>query len=498
MPRITRQEAAQELLRRRAARRSLREFVRQAWPVLEPTTQLVWGWHMDALCDHLQAVSERKIANLLVEVPPGSSKSTIASVCWPIWHWLAHPQARFLTASYSLGLATRDAVRSRRVLDSIWYRSLSQGGFRLTSDQNTKMRYENNKTGYRLALAVGAGTGERGEFSLVDDPHSVVEVESGSTRQSTIQWHDEAFFNRINDQALGGRVVVGQRVHWQDLIGHLKEQAGWTTLCLPEEFEPDNACTTVLGWRDPRTQEGDLLRPDRLGPAEVAKLKAQLGAYAFSSQYQQRPSPREGGLFKVEHLSHFLQVTPGTARRVRYWDKGYSARGDYTAGVLMARTERGQYILEDLVHGRWEPHERNRVIVATAHSDRQKHGRAVKSLIEQPPGAGAETTEALLRELAGFPCEAVRPRGSKEERAEALASQCAAGNVSLREASWNQTLIAELTMFPFGPHDDIVDACVGAFTFLAQRVPGSPAAGGERPELFPQRETWRPPGGTFR
>jgi predicted phage terminase large subunit-like protein len=486
---ITPQQAAQVLLARRRARRSLRAFVRQAWTVLEPVTPLVWGWHMDAICDHLQAVSEHRIANLLIEVPPGSSKSTIASVCWPIWHWLSHPEARFLTASYSLGLATRDAVRSRRVLDSPWYRALcrdrdGQPVFRLTSDQNTKTRYENDRTGYRFALVVGStsrATGERGTFTLIDDPHSVTEPESGTTRQATLAWHDEAFFNRINDPAQGGRVVIGQRVHSQDLIGHLREQPGWTELRLPEEFEADEPCQTPLPWQDPRQLEGELLRPERVGPEQVEQLQRQLGAFAWAAQYQQRPAPREGGLFKAEHLAARALPAGMSARRVRYWDKGYSVHGDYTVGVLMARDHLHRYIIEDVVRGRWAPDQRNDLIRDTARADRQRHGRPVKVFIEQPPGAGSETTLALLRHLAGLPCAAVKPRGSKEERAETLVSQCAAGNVLLVSAPWNADFISELCLFPFGAHDDQVDAAVGAFTELAQPTAGSPAAGGQRP-----------------
>jgi hypothetical protein len=298
-------------------RRSLADFVRAAWPVIEPTTPLVWGWHIEAVCEHLEAVSARQLRGLVVTIPPRSSKSTVVSVLWPAWEWASRPHTRFLTASYALNLAIRDALRSRRVLDSPWYKARWGDRFRLSGDQNVKSRYENDKTGYRIALSVDSGTtGEGGDVTVIDDPHNVAEAESEAVRLATLRWHDEAFYNRLNDAKTGARVVIGQRVHVDDLIGHVLRQGGFEELRIPEEFEADRRSTTPVGpkgWADPRTADGELMRPERFGPAEVDATKVRLGSYGFAAQHQQRPVPRSGGMFRREWFARKVAAAPADA-----------------------------------------------------------------------------------------------------------------------------------------------------------------------------------------
>jgi hypothetical protein len=186
---------------------------------------------------------------------------------------------------------------------SPWFQARWGNRFRLTGDQNVKSRYENDKTGYRVSLSVDSGTtGEGGSVLLIDDPHNVVEAESEAVRLATIRWYDEAFYNRVNDARSDGRVIVGQRVHTQDLIGHVLAQGGYEELRIPEEFEPEHRCITCLGWQDPRTEPGELLREERFPREEVEETKKRLGSVAYNSQYQQRPTPREGALFKKPWL----------------------------------------------------------------------------------------------------------------------------------------------------------------------------------------------------
>ena len=336
-----------QTVKRLLAERSLYQFVLQAWKILEPTTEFVPGWHIEAVCTHLEAVSEGLIRNLLIEIPPRSSKSTIISVLWPAWEWIRNPSRRFLTGSYAMNLAIRDALRTRRVITSPWYTQRWGQRFKLTGDQNVKSRYENNATGYRIALSVSAGTtGEGGDITLIDDPHNVMEAESLVQRQNTVRWHDEAFYNRLNNAKTGSRVVVGQRVHSDDLIGHLKKQGGWDVLTVPEEFEAAHRCTTSIGWTDPRQADGELMRPERFGPEQVVEAKKKLGSYAYAAQHQQRPVPREGALFKRQWwiryhwmTDHYVvsgtgaQVFPHRCKRLAVMDPagGTSEGADNTA-----------------------------------------------------------------------------------------------------------------------------------------------------------------------
>ena len=151
----------------KAAERSLVEYVRQAWDVLEPATDYIHGWHVEVICEHLEAVTRGEIKNLIINVPPGCMKSLLVSVMWPTWDWIAHPHRRYLTASYAQTLSTRDALKSRRLLQSQWYQERWGDRFALTSDQNQKTRYDNDRSGFRVALSVGgAVTGERGDVRI--------------------------------------------------------------------------------------------------------------------------------------------------------------------------------------------------------------------------------------------------------------------------------------------------------------------------------------------
>jgi predicted phage terminase large subunit-like protein len=465
LSRLLRAELAAE------AEAGLAAFVRQAWPLLEPSTPLVWGWHMDAMCRHLEAVSAGQVANLVIEIPPGCSKSTVVSVCWPVWHWLARPAARFLTASYAMNLAIRDALRSRRVLLSPWFRGNWGGRFRLAGDQNMKSRYDNDRTGYRISLSVGsATTGERGDLTVIDDPHNVTEAESEASRLATLRWHDEAFYNRINDARRGGRVVIGQRVHHRDLIGHLLAQGGFEELRIPEEFEADRRCATSIGWADPRTEEGELMRPERFGPAQVAEAKRRLGATAYGAQHQQNPTPREGALFRKDWLARrFTPTGDGFWVEGRFWPLrdcrvfatmdpagGESGSADYTAVGVFAVTPANDLLVVYVLRERI-PLER---IVPRLKRVCDAH-RPDYAAVEVGFFQG-KLAEQAMRTPGMPPVRQVDPGGrSKAARALPAMVRAEAGQVYLPddEPGWLGGFVAELLRFTGvdDDHDDQVD-----------------------------------------
>jgi hypothetical protein len=236
--RLALQRLEQQTERKAAAESHLRDFVRQAWHVLEPATPYVHGWHLDAISEHLEAVSRGWIRKLIINIPPRHMKSLSVSVFWPCWDWLQRPDRRYIYSSYAQRLSTRDSLKCRRLILSPWYQSHWGGLFQLTGDQNEKTRFENDKTGYRLATSVdGSNTGEGGDFIVADDPHNVRERESDIQRENVITWWDEVMSTRLNDPKTGARVVVMQRMHERDLSGHLLEQGGWEHLCLPARYE---------------------------------------------------------------------------------------------------------------------------------------------------------------------------------------------------------------------------------------------------------------------
>jgi len=283
---------------RELATRSLSEFVRQAWQVVEPSTPFVPGFHIDAIIDHLEAVTRGEIRNLLINVPPRHMKGLLVSVFFPAWEWIRWPERRWLYSSYAATLSIRDSVKCRRLIESPWYQARWGHVFALTGDQNAKSRFDNNRSGYRLSTSVGGSvTGEGGDRIICDDPHKVDEVESDTARKNAIDWWDVAMSTRVNDPKTSAKVVVMQRCHQQDRSGHLLEQGGWEHLCLPAEYEGSKH-VTVIGFADPRTEHGQLLWRKRYGPKEIEETKRSLGSYAAAGQLQQRPSPAEGGMIK--------------------------------------------------------------------------------------------------------------------------------------------------------------------------------------------------------
>jgi len=464
------------------AERSLAHFVRLGWRNFDAATFLS-NWHIDAICEHLEAVSRGEIRRLLINIPPRHMKSIAVSVAWPAWTWAQCPkvgtllgaQVRWLFSSYAQSLSIRDSVRCRRLIDSPWYRSCWGDRFAHTNDQNTKLRFENDRHGYRLATSVdGALTGEGGDILVVDDPHNVREAESEQVRESVLTWWDEAMSTRLNDPKVGAQVVIMQRVHERDLSGHiLARNNGWAHLCLPARYEPDHP---QVWSRDPRTRSGELLWPARLGEPEMATLESSLGSYATAGQLQQRPAPRGGGLFK-RHWFEIVPAAPAAGMRVRRWDLAATEAGsgnpDWSVGVRMSRDIAGFYFVEDVVRLRGSAYEVEQAIAAVAAQD----GSAVQIGLPQDPGqAGKSQVQYLIRQLAGYDVRAATETGSKDVRAMPLSAQIEAGNVKLVRASWNDAFLEELAGFPNGAHDDQVDAASGAFGMLAPGMTGTDLA----------------------
>lgn len=447
--------------------RSLSEFVKRAWHVLEPGQPYVHGWHVDAICEHLMAVTSGDINRLLVNVPPGTAKSSLVCVYWPAWEWgpagLAHK--RFIGAAHEQGLAVRDTRKMRTLINSDWYQQLWP--LALSGDQNQKLYYENEHTGFRQACAVSSITGRRGDTIALDDPHSVESATSDAHRETALRVFQETIPTRLNNPNTSAIVVIMQRLHEMDVSGYILESGlGYEHLCLPMEFEPERRCVTSLGFQDPRKEDGELLFPERFSRETVERDKKVMGQYAVAGQFQQRPAPRSGGFFKWEKLD-IIEAAPKVIRTIRYWDKaGTEGGGARTAGVKMGVTADGQYIVLDVVKGQWAAPERERAIRQTAELD----GKGVKIWIEQEPGSGGkESAESTIRNLAGFTIKSERPTGDKAVRAEPYSVQVEAGNVKLLRGDWNKDFIDEHKTFPVGKFKDQIDAASGGFNRLCER-----------------------------
>jgi phage terminase large subunit-like protein len=297
-----------------ASEGGLYRFCKYFWPVLEPGRQMIDGWAMEAICAHLEAVAYGEIKRLVINVPPGFSKSLICNVFFPAWLWgpmgLSH--ARFLAFSYAAHLTERDNAKFRDLVRSLEYQEL-WGEFTLVKDGEVKV--QNNKTGWKFASSVGGvGTGERGDFLVVDDGHNVAEGESDAVRTSTVRWFRESISNRLNDLTEGAIIVIMQRVHELDISGEILShpELGYTHLFVAMEYEVGRHCTTYLDdgtelWTDPRSEEGELAWPERFPESTLTPFKSL--PYMWAGQYQQRPEPRGGGIIKRHYWQYYTPET---------------------------------------------------------------------------------------------------------------------------------------------------------------------------------------------
>lgn len=446
--------------------RSLANFVREAWHVLEPGQPYIHGWHVDAICEHLEAITDGDLNRLLINIPPGTMKSTLTSVFWPAWEWgpKRMPHIRMIGASHEQGLAVRDTRKMRNLITSPWFKE--RWPTALTSDQNQKTFYENEHTGWRQACAVASMTGKRGDRVVWDDPHSVEAALSIAHRETALRVFQETLPTRLNNPDKSAIVIVMQRLHEADVSGFiLEDDYGYEHLCLPMEFEPERRCTTSLGFTDPRTEDGELLFPQRFSRETVDRDKKIMGAMAVAGQFQQRPAPRGGGFFEWEKLEVVGDAPKRLTKLIRYWDKaGTDGSGAYTAGVLMGKDKDGIYYVLDVVRGQWSASKREAVIKQTAQAD----GKKVHVWIEQEPGSGGkESAESTIRMLAGFRAYAERATGDKALRAEPYSVQVEAGNIKVVDGVWNKAFIDEHKTFPVGKYKDQIDAASGAFNKLA-------------------------------
>jgi predicted phage terminase large subunit-like protein len=467
-------------LDRRLAEKSLFEFVRQAWPVLEPTNSFQPNWHVEAVCHHLEAVSSGAIRRLIINIPPGFMKSLATCVFWFCWTWLRQPASRWLYASYAEQFALRDSLKCRDLMRSGWYQGHWGSRYRIRRDQDTTSRFTNDAGGFRLATGVGGGgTGERVDYVIADDPHKIDEADSAAAREAVLRWWDQVISGRGTDPKTSRFVVIMQRLHEEDLTGHLLQLGGYEHLVIPMEFESARRCVTSL-WQDPRSEEGQLAWPERFDTEAVTEWKKSLLAYGTAGQLQQRPAPKgAGGIFSSQHFRYFDEQVladgqvvfvlygrnaDGTAaepRLVRAGDCRWfqtvdtamttNQSSDYTVVGTFALTPQRDLLIVHVDRARIEmPLQYGYVIDCK----RRWPAVAFQAIEDRVSGTG------LLQQgrLNGTPFKPLVADGDKVRRATHIAIAYQNGTVYHKAgANWLADFESELTVFPKGGHDDQVD-----------------------------------------
>jgi predicted phage terminase large subunit-like protein len=431
--------------------------------------------HCEELIAVLQKVADGELRRVMVFWPPRHSKSETVSRLFPAYYLYRHPDRFVGVASYGADLAYTLSRSSRD--------NFVRGGGVLSRAAKAVKYWLTRALGGLWATGVGGpATGKGYHLGIVDDPlKDWKEASSETIRNRLKDWWSTAWATR--EEPGGAQVIVQTRWHEDDLSGWLlelereavaddDEPEHWYIVNLPAIADPDDqptypaSCTVHPDWRQP----GEALCPERYPLSRLERMHKRIGDYFFGALFQQRPRPRDGGMFSGS--PQIAAAVPAGCIRVRYWDKAGAkpGKGDWTAGVLLAyHRATGTWYVEDVVRGQWAADERNRHIRETAALDQQQYGH-VRQYIEQPPGLGKESTDAVIKVLAGYPAYAVPVQGDKVERAEPFAAQWQAGNVKLVAGAWNRALLDEYRAFPAGKYDDQVDGGSGAFRVLSRPI----------------------------
>lgn len=511
-----------------ACEKSLYQFVKSMWHTVEPANPFVGGWMIECICEHLEAVSRGEIKRLLMNVPPGCAKSLLTDVMWPAWEWGPQnmPHMRYLATSYSSALTERDNGRFRSVVTSESYRAMWGDRFKLTRDSVTKM--ENNKTGFKLATSTeGLGTGERANRVLVDDPHNVQEGESDTVRKSTLRYFTEVLPTRVTDPKTSAFVVIMQRVHEEDVSGYiLKNDLGYDHLMLPMKYEEGYPVVpTSIGFVDPRSRQGELLFPERFPREVVERDEKVMGPYAVSGQFQQRPTPRGGGIIKND----WWQLWPPSGEAEPDKKLEYPVMDFIIASVDTAFKKDGEGDFNALVVlGLWKLNGLPKIMLMNSWQKRLDF-RGVPC----PPLPGETPAEHIFRskktwgmaEWTAYECKRfavdtllienkasgitlsqeikkiysnerwstilIDPRGDKIARAYSVQHIWAEGMCYAPDRAWADEAIDECAKFPKGAHDDIPDACFVAGTVIVTRRGSVPIEHVTRADSVLTPDGWR-------
>lgn len=471
---------------------SFKEFIVDAWPYIDPAPYMD-NWHIDALCDHLQALYEGDIKRLILNVPPRCSKTNIGCIAFPAWVWANEPQHKFIYGSHSLKLAGDSSLKCRDLILSPWYRGIFGNDFSLRKDNLTKTYFSNDKMGARLCVSVESSIIGFGADTLyLDDINSATGVESENKRDSANMWIDRAASTRINNEENSRFVIQQQRLHEKDASGYYlaKEMPNTVHLYIPMEFESSRRCRTFFGewaWEDPRQEEGELLWPERFKDDSIDNKKISLGSYAYAGQYQQRPAPAEGGIFKEEWFGWWCEPRPPKCEFViQSWDTaltGHDPRSKNSDPCYSACTTWGVFndennvpnlILLDLWRGKVEYPNLRKMAIRLANN---YHDTVLEDEpLEEGPQPDMVLIEAKVSgyslyddlRVAGIPVVKFNPNkhGIKTARARSASALVEAGRVWLPAKpphyddllTYAQQFVDLCLKFPNDESNDIVDS----------------------------------------
>lgn len=461
---------------------SLKDFVHEAWDLLEPVSTLVWNWHLELICEYLTLIRDGNfksacggLEGIIFNVPPRTMKSLLISVFFPIWVWATDPSRRFMFVSYSEKLSTQHSVFRRSIIESPWYQKDWGTVFSLSRDQNVKTHYENSERGVMFSTGMQAtATGMGGDILIFDDPLNPEQAISQVEREAVNLRFDTTFRSRINDPATGVKIIIMQRLHELDLTGHVlaRESDRWKHVSLPAVAQRDQL------WEFPETKKvvsqkaGEPLWPARLPQSFLDSQRVGMGSWAFNGQYQQTPAPLDGGIVKRQWVRFYRQMPEKFEFMVQSWDCTFSggSDNDFVAGQVWGRSGGKYFMLPYRTYDRLDfgP------TMAAIKACHAKFPQAHAVLIEDKANGPAIISE-LQKEIPGV--VAVNPEGGKLARAQATAPLWESGSIELPDpqvfgCTWIEDYLHNICTFPKAAHDDDVDATSQALIYMRNRLGG--------------------------
>jgi predicted phage terminase large subunit-like protein len=484
-------------LDRADAEASLAEFIRQAWHVIEPGSPYIHGWHIDFICEHLEAITNgdelpdgSPYNRLLINVPPGTMKSLITNVFWPAWEWGPKnmPWLRYVCAAHKVeNLSARDSRRMRQLITGEWYQERWGDRVSLAKDQNEKLNFQNSVGGFRIATAITSLTGIRGDRVIIDDPHSVDSAASETQRETEVTTFLEAIPTRLNNPIKSAIVVIMQRLHQDDVSGVILDKGlGYDHIMLPMRYDPVRAAPTKLGYEDPREEDGELLFPERFPLEIVDRDERAMGPYATAGQHQQEPAPRGGGVIKRDWWQLWERDKfPPLDYVIASLDTAYTTKteNDFSAMTIWGIFSGGDQVAVatrqitpdgDLVSAvrRTYTEEHPKVVMLWAWQERlELHELVVKvedsmrkfkvdKLLIENKAAGISVAQELRRLFnhVDFAVQLVDPKSQdKLARVHSVAHLFAEGLIYAPDRAWADNVIKQCEIFPKGKNDDLVD-----------------------------------------
>jgi predicted phage terminase large subunit-like protein len=441
-------------------------FCRRAWREVEPEKALAWSWHHQLIAEYLTLAYMGEELRLIFCLPPRGLKSKLISVFFGAWAWAKSPHESFILTSYSDSLSEELNMARRTLLQSEWYQTTFPGKVQFTADQNRREKFKNTMGGQSVATSVeGVLTGLGADYLLVDDILSPQQSYSDLERNNANRFFDSTLRSRLNDPMTGRIIVVCQRLHESDLPGHLleNEPGAWTVVNLPMTAPADETIVFPISGRTIERKEGDLLHEQRWPASWCKKTKMTVGPYIWAAQYEQRPAPAGGAIFKTNWFQKYESL-PEKGQTIIALDTAFSVKrtADYSAAAVWILAE-GKYYLAWVMRERLEYPQLKAAVEELA-----QFWRPESVLIEEK-GSGQSLLQSLKQETS-LPILGIPVDTDKVSRAHGITALFSSGRVFFpKTAPWLADYLHEMELFPSSAHDDQVDATTMALAYLRSR-----------------------------